>query len=228
MLAALKDSNAGVREQAVIALQNVDGDPTILGALAPLLKDGNSSLRYNVLHALARQGPAALPYLGATLKDKELGVRQQALWAIANVQGDSAKVLAVVVQALKDEDPGVRHSAVQTLARFGAPAIPHLLKALQDDNESVGQMAMYTFANLGAERAKAIPGLVELATKGTSAKGRVFAVYALRQMGPEGLPPLLAVWKEQKDERTRLAVLESLGQLGPAKPGKCSRPCSPP
>ena len=101
MVDALKDSDAGVRQQAVNTLQNIPGNAeTVLPALEKLLKEDAGNVRIGIVQMLWRYRPKGmpLPLLLTAAKDADAGVRQQALWSMQNIVTTSARMRATSVR----------------------------------------------------------------------------------------------------------------------------------
>ena len=78
LIAALKDSDAGVRRQVVRALANRNSTRAV-PALAEAMKDADPDIRAIIASALGELGDArALPALRAALKDEVVAVRMRA------------------------------------------------------------------------------------------------------------------------------------------------------
>jgi HEAT repeat protein len=95
MLAALSDKDPKTRAQAAVAIWSMGGAHAkeAVGALIPLLKDQESSVRLSAAGALGQIGPeasAAAPALKTTLKDSDPYVRAQAATALGQIRHDPA------------------------------------------------------------------------------------------------------------------------------------------
>ena len=84
---ALKDTDAGVREQVAWALGAI-GDRRAVDGLIAALKDQAAPVRKQAAWALGALGdPRAVNALMAALKDSDPGVRKQAAWALGAIGG---------------------------------------------------------------------------------------------------------------------------------------------
>src|SRR5439155_27100752 len=126
-------------------------------ALAKLLKDDNKQVRQAVIQVFWQYGGDSIPHLIDAMTDKEDHIRQQAMWALQNVQGDIKGALPMLSKLLKRDNDGVRTAAGQVIGRVGADAVPHLIDALKDKNESVRWTAASSLRNLGTNGRKAAP-----------------------------------------------------------------------
>ncbi|PKL63068.1 MAG: HEAT repeat domain-containing protein [Methanomicrobiales archaeon HGW-Methanomicrobiales-2] len=87
-----------------------------IGALIPLLHDGESAERMTAAKALAGIGPAALPELLIALGDPDPRLRMWAAYTLGMI-GDKGAVPALM-SALEDGDPGVAKWAAAALRRI--------------------------------------------------------------------------------------------------------------
>src|SRR5262249_13980376 len=99
-------------------------DPTPEGLKA--LQNPDAKVRYRAAQTLADLGPVAkfaVPDLREALKDKNSLVRvkvAEALWKIDKTP--NTILLPVLLQALKDKDPGVRAASPPVIAMLGGKA----------------------------------------------------------------------------------------------------------
>ncbi|HMF17130.1 MAG TPA: HEAT repeat domain-containing protein, partial [Gemmataceae bacterium] len=211
MLEALKDKDAGVRQQAIWALQNVGGDAaTIVPVLAKLLKeDKNDNVRVAVVQGLWRHGAKAIPVLIGALKDSNTTVRQQAVWSLQNVQGgDSAEIVAALKKVMKDENAGVRSAAVQSLWRHGAKGLPLLIEALKDKDAGVRQQAVWTMQNVqGADLKDALPILKKLLKDDNNPNVRQGVIQIMARIGEPGIPLLIHALDDSQENVRWMAAM---------------------
>ena len=73
-----------------------------------------------------------------------------------------AKVIASLIDALKDGDPDVRQNLGVALAKFGAAAVEPLHKALASDTPTRRAGAAYALGQLGPTAKPALPKLLDL------------------------------------------------------------------
>ena len=87
LIAALKDSDDGVRRQAAIALGQTR-DRAAVEALITAVRDSNVDVRRRAIMALGEIRDAnAIPALTTALKDDDAGVRRAAVLALAELGG---------------------------------------------------------------------------------------------------------------------------------------------
>ena len=87
LIDALKDTDAGVREQVAWALGAI-GDRRAVDGLVAALGDSVAAVRKQAAWALGALGDhRAVPGLTKALKDQDAGVRKQAAWALGAIGG---------------------------------------------------------------------------------------------------------------------------------------------
>jgi beta-lactamase regulating signal transducer with metallopeptidase domain len=149
--------------------------------------------------------------LTEALKDPDLNVREQAISALANVQG--AAITEAIEQALKDSDRRIREQAAHALGlRSGKAVVPYLLEALRDSDEHVREQAAWGLGLQGD--ATAIGPLVQ-ALKDSSPKVQAQAAWALGLKGDNhgAVEGLIGALKAE-DARVREQAAWALGLKG--------------
>jgi HEAT repeat protein len=124
LILGLKDSDAGVRRAAAVALVAVSKDPSPAAAvLAEDLKSAIPQLRLEAVENLGRIGPAAgadvARALARCLRDEHWAVRLAAARALERIAASAAPVEAVaeaLKAATRDSDSDVRGAAEAALA----------------------------------------------------------------------------------------------------------------
>ena len=177
LVAALRDNDSGVRQQAAVALGRL-GDPRALAPLVAALRDNDSGVRQQAAAALGWLGdPRAVKPLVAALEDNKYWVRQQAAAALGRL-GDPRAVKPLVA-ALEDNKYWVRQRAAAALVSLGwqpvdetqlallavaqqnwdravslgSVALAPLVAALRDNDSGVRQQAAAALGRLRDPRA---------------------------------------------------------------------------
>jgi HEAT repeat protein len=208
LLRALKeDRSAGVRAGAAFALRGAAADPELLAALRAACADaGSEQLRVEAAMTVATLVPddkESVGVLTAALEGKDRWAGQSAtqyLYELGPRAAPAADALAKVVAREKYESHYINQTwyALYALARIGPaakPAVPALLAKLGED--------------------AANPHWSTTTTNYVPVSDNAIA-YTLARIGPEVVPDLLKVFKEDKDPKRRRAAVLALGYLGPA------------
>jgi HEAT repeat protein len=117
-VAALKDENKGVREQAARALAEL-GEPAA-APLMDLIRDKEWRVRYRAAEALGLMGYSpGTAVLVRALKDKKDHVRYMAAKSLGLIGGPAS--LEPLIERLSDDNEFVRRIAAVSLAKIGLP-----------------------------------------------------------------------------------------------------------
>jgi HEAT repeat protein len=203
-MAALKDSDWGVREAAARTLRVIGWRPGTdeAGALYWLyIEEWGKSIEI---------GAFAIPTLIASLKDGRGDVRKKAAYALGRI-GDARAVQPLIV-GLGDTEPDLRSDAAYALGLIGdALAAEPLIAALKDSQSSVRKQAAHALGKIGD--ARAAEALIA-ATNDGDPDVRSAATYALTKISDvRAAGPLITALKSgDSDLRKRAAkTLESIG-----------------
>lgn len=110
-----QDLELPTRRQAILALGKF-GDKRSVALLVEILGDENSVLRSAATRALGDMGEKAIPDLTLALKTGNLWTRRGATQAMGTIR--DWQVVQPLIDALADEDEGVRKSAHMSLVRI--------------------------------------------------------------------------------------------------------------
>ncbi|MEO8347407.1 MAG: HEAT repeat domain-containing protein [Acidobacteriota bacterium] len=199
LIEALADSAPLVRRFAAYGLSDVKSpSPSMLIALAKLLKDPELEPRESAARSLAALAPRAP----------------------AEAVKDLAALLAA---AAGDKDETVRTHVLEALGGLGAPGAlqvpgvkPALERGLRDPNGQVRVAAAAAIGKLGVR----VPGTVGLLIKALADPlhdVRKEAVIALEKMGPDAAPAAKALARQLQGKEIYLRVFaaEALAAIGP-------------
>ncbi|MBP2647413.1 MAG: putative rane protein [Gemmatimonadetes bacterium] len=152
LVAALKDSDPGVRAAAAQALGRLD-DKSAGNALAELLRDPDPEVQEQAIMALAElEDPRAVPGLEKLLTSGDAEVRQEAANRLGNV--DLATAPAALINALKDPNSEVRQAAANSLGNIDdQKAVPALVPLLNDPDKDVQEATVNALHNIGGPAA---------------------------------------------------------------------------
>ncbi len=211
----LDDEEPLVRWAAAYALGQI-GDPEVVPFLAQALRKNRDFVNRAFSDALFR----LLPKLSSTqtlkfLNDSDARIRRLTVEYLASATQGEPETLAVVTNALHDEEVCVRREAAEALGRFRRPeSVPVLLEALDDEAWEVRWAAVEALGYIGqndtvlfvAQRLKDSHGYVCRA-----------AIEALGRIGNTAVAEYLI--QELKDEKPyiRSAAKHALKQIGDAQ-----------
>ncbi|MCI0486522.1 MAG: HEAT repeat domain-containing protein [Blastocatellia bacterium] len=149
---ALKDEDAGVRQQAASSLGS-SGDPRAVEPLMAAARDANSHVRQQAIASLGDlSDKRAVDIVLTALKDESPHVRQQAAAALGDLR--DGRAVDPLIAALKDENTHVRQQVVAALGDLGDKrAVEGVILALKDENPHVRQQAAASLGDLRDPRA---------------------------------------------------------------------------
>jgi HEAT repeat protein len=186
-------------------------------------------LAVGLLAAAAAAAPAQAPN-EATYKGKptaywveRLGhpvpqTRQEAVQAVTALGPAAADAVPGLLDLLQDDATTIRLGALAALGQIGPAAkdaVPTLLAALSDTDPQFRGTAVQALGRVGGGEQAAIGIARVLVREGANLHP---AIEALRRLGPAAVPALPTLtdgWAE-RDARTREAIAQVLGALGPA------------
>ena len=189
--AALKDSVVKVRAGAVVALSKIyrrTKDSRILDALIPMTRDKAPEVRISLTTLVYNERTAKL--LERLLQDSSPQVRRV---AARRISGSSS--VDALIQALKDEDAGVRAKAAESLGKIGdtkaVEAIMDLIRSPKGHKEEVG---------------------VNTSPMGTKMQPRAAAIKALGHLGDPRTADLLVgiLQNDEEDLDVRCSAARAL------------------
>ena len=207
LIAALRDSDAGVRRAAAHSLGNIESARAV-EPLVAVLRDPDAEVRQNAAWALGNiEDRRAVDGLIAALKDESHEVRNSAAWALGNIEDPRAA--DALTAALKDESAEVRKSAAWALGQLELTTAPAgLIEAMRDSDAEVREAAIDAVAQTGDQRA--VPNLAALIAD-NSPDVRHSAISALSQMrGATAMQALIDAMKSS-DPEVRREAADALG-----------------
>jgi HEAT repeat protein len=139
----LKDADPTVGARAAAALLRLGPDVAARDLLRRLAVTGAIDARLAALQALGDWGDAeAFELVAVELEDKPAppSIRQAAVAALMAINGRAERGVAAFIQALGDEDPGVRGASARALGQIGGPALEQVAAALSDPALEAGAL----------------------------------------------------------------------------------------
>jgi HEAT repeat protein len=189
-----------------------------LDELHRAMKNSDAELRLHAAFAYWKAGGEkgeALSLLRNGLKQDNWPALNLAMRLLGRMGPDASDAAGDLGKFLKDDDPHVRHSAVQALVQIGSAAVPMLREALETDHLGTRRYLTLTLARLGAEAKSAVPALAR-GLWHKEALIREASAQALGAIGPvakKARSALLKVSKEDEDEVVRQAATEALEKI---------------
>lgn len=221
LVAALRDSDQGVKMKAAVALAKV-GDKAAVPPLVEALTDNSPNVRRAAASSLGKLGePSAIEPLMAILNNQASPVRPWASLALVRL-GEPAAMHGLV-NALKHDSPKVRKWAARALAEVdGKPAVPALIVALDDSDEAVRLQVADTLSKIDDDRARqALDDNVGLKLEKIIADLKKTRDYrkqqevekSLAKLGQAAVPKLMELLKE-RDWKLSNAAVGALSKIG--------------
>jgi HEAT repeat protein len=222
LVALAGESDQNIRAAAALALGRLEPlPPQALKKLVALAKtDPRTGPRAAALRALAiagRHARTAKADIEPLARDpREDGLTLLAKVALAAMDGDATKSLAVVRAGLTDKKPDGRAAAAGALLGIGPQAedLPALLKLLADRDADTRETAVKCLGRLGPAAKDAVGPLVKLLTNDTT-EVRIAAANALGDIGPAAFPAVPKLQQVARSDRTvEPAARKALEKLG--------------
>lgn len=211
-IAALKDGDWSVREEAAVALGEAKDSRAVLPLVA-ILNDRDRAVREAAMVALTAIGDASVVSLGGCLKEADLSLQESAAGILSKIA--DRRVHDPLVDALKSPDWIVRMHAATALGRIGdAGVAASLMPLLQDKVKAVREEAAQALASIGEA---ALPRLV-MGLKHEDWLVRLHTIEALGKMkSAKTVEPLLYLMFNDRDSAVRVDAARSLGEIGEAR-----------
>ncbi len=208
-IAALKDEDWAIREEAAIALGALK-DPRAVTPLVSLLRDKDRAVREAAIGALTAIGEPSVPVLGLCLSDPLALVQEAASTVLASIADE--RVLAPLTASLRNRDWIVRMQAAKALGRIrDSRAVEPLIPLLQDPVKAVREETAAALAAIGDA---AVPSLLA-ALVHSEWLMRLHAVEALgKTKSPAAVEPLLSALFNDADTAVKEDAIRALGQIG--------------
>jgi HEAT repeat protein len=133
---------------------------------------------------------------------------------------DRATLIKMLGERLKDDDPGLRFTAAESLGYVGTDAVavlPALTKAAKDKELLVRHRALGAIARIGPKAKKAVPDLINALADENRSIAEV-ASLALGNIGPAAIPAVTKVVKHPKPQVRREAAIALAIMGSDAKP----------
>jgi HEAT repeat protein len=157
------ETNEEIRFEAIDALANCrKGSVRAIPCLSRCIKEGGEIARI-ATRALAYIGPQSVPTLIKALQDPKLGtLRQEVAVSLGIIGPDARQAVPALIDAMKDEDTGLRVQVCGALKKVGPSAykaVPALAKTLSDSSASVRRCAAEALGSIGFSSRTALTAL---------------------------------------------------------------------
>ncbi len=208
-IAALKDEDWGIREDAAVALGEAR-DPRGVSPLIEALRDSDRAVKTAATSALTAIGTPAVVDLSYCLQDPDLSVQEAAASILSEIADE--RVLEPLQFALLNQDWVVRMHAARAVGRLGNPgSVETLVLLLQDKVPAVRDEAIAALVSIGES---AVAPLVA-ALKDQDWRVRLRATEALCVLKScTAVEPLIGLVQHDPDTAVRQEAARALGQIG--------------
>lgn len=208
-IAALKDEDWGIREDAAMALGEAR-DPRGVNPLIEALRDSDRAVKTAATSALTAIGAPAVVDLSYCLQDPDLSVQEAAASILSAIADE--RVLEPLQSALLNQDWVVRMHAARAVGRLGNPrSVETLVLLLQDKVPAVRDEAIAALVSIGES---AVAPLVA-ALEDQDWRVRLRATEALCVLKSRtAVEPLVGLLQHDPDTAVRQEAARALGQIG--------------
>ncbi|MCO6042714.1 HEAT repeat domain-containing protein [Aeoliella sp. ICT_H6.2] len=190
---ALDDDDVIARREAAKALGELGrGANESATALGSAIQDDDRYVRRFAARALVNIGPeVAAPQFVESLHHDDPLVRQDAVYAFAQLSMAASVSAPALIESLHDEDEHVRRFAAQALGQLGSQAsaaVTDLIGLLNDDSKQVRRAAANSLGAIGSDANAAVSTLSE-SLRDQDPYLRRIAIEALRNISPDAAVP---------------------------------------
>jgi HEAT repeat protein len=219
LIKVLKDDDASIRRYAALALARIGPQAALaVPALIERLDDSDLFVLQNTLFAFKQIGPAAEPAVGAiqsTLQQPAVSIRRSAVESLGAI---GRAGMPSLLEALRDDDRGVRVDASLQLIRIDpqcCAALPVLCEGFTGGDQETRDKVLRVFLDFGVD---AVPTLVKALRddeKETVRYGATRALQAIKATTEDTVPALIEATKDES-RLVRSGAVHALGELAPA------------
>ena len=208
-IAALKDEDWGIREDAAMALGE-SRDPRGVSPLIEALRDSDRAVKTAATSALTAIGGPAVVDLSYCLQDPDLSVQEAAASILSEIADE--RVLEPLESALLSQDWVVRMHAARAVGRLGhSRSVETLVLLLQDKVPAVRDEAIAALVSMGESAVEPLVAALE----DQDWRVRLRATEALCVVkSPTAVEPLVGLLQRDPDTAVRQEAARALGQIG--------------
>ncbi len=199
----------------LIGPNHQDGVPLLVDAL----ESSGQSGRTELIAALVRIGPAAVPHLVKTIDNGTLSRRLGAISALGGIRADPKSSIPCLIRALADDRAEVRRASIISIQRFqdsAKEAVPSLAAiAIDDTNIRIRVTAVVALGQIHLQPDTSVPCLIRALGDESPAVRRA-AADALSEFDSKAEPafPALAQAFDDEDKSVRKRAVRTIGELG--------------
>lgn len=214
---ALKDKNAEVRREAVLALRRLGNNRSVAILIEALKTEKDQWVRYDIARTLGafRNRSAVFTLTEVLAKDKNWYVKSACAEALGHIGSDKAinTLAKVLVTDAGENAAWTRMKAAWALAEIGKKSIPSLINALRDNEEVTRRRAGWALIKIGTPAVNAlISSLHEI-----NGFTRERAARTLGWIGSDRADTSLIWALKDKEPSVVSSAAWALGRIGSAK-----------
>ena len=208
-IAALKDEDWGIREDAATALGE-SRDPRGVNPLIEALRDSDRAVKTAATSALTAIGAPAVVDLSYCLQDPDLSVQEAAASILSEIADE--RVLEPLQSALLSQDWVVRMHAARAVGRLGnTGSVETLILLLQDKVPAVRDEAIAALVSMGESAVEPLVAALE----DRDWRVRLRATEALCVLKSRtAVEPLVGLVQHDPDTAVRQEAARALGEIG--------------
>ncbi|MDO8142189.1 MAG: HEAT repeat domain-containing protein, partial [Candidatus Brocadiales bacterium] len=210
----LKDKNAGIRREAVLALKRLGATQSVPILIETLRTEKDSWVKYDIARTLGTLGDQRAVYAltNALMKEKNWYVKSACIEALGHIGSDKAmSILSNILITDAGEDAAwARTKAAWALAAIGEKTIPLLTNALRDNEEATRRRAGWALVKIGAPAVKELISSLREINKFT----RERAALTLGWIGDERAVNALLWALKDEEPSVMSAAAWALGRIG--------------
>ena len=175
--------------------------------------------------SLAEDLPVSKLRIGAcfeNMRSPDPGVRKKAAYALRFLDGDAQRVASELVRAVRDTDPAVAASAIESITALNLPIRDDLLLAFVDasaaDNSALRMTALTALSEIGERGVAALTQA--LAHHDPATRERAALRLGILGARARAAVPALVLAIRDNDPKTGIAAIQALGTAGRALPSE--------
>ncbi|MGR3220834.1 MAG: HEAT repeat domain-containing protein [Candidatus Anammoxibacter sp.] len=206
------DSSGKVRYDAARTLGELNVKDSVIQLINSLTSDTDWDVKSACAGALGkiRDKRGIKPLRNILITDANIDAawtRKRAAWALADIGEDS---IAVLIEALGDNEKSVRLKASWALIKIGKPAVPSLVLSLKNIDSLVKEKAART---LGWIKDDYATKALKWALKGNDYDVKIATVWALGRIGSSKSLELLQTYTKERNFALRRNAKEAIKRI---------------